>query len=317
MFTSYLFVGYVILCCFLKNVVKVVVMQQELVDFFEEYTIYCDESESKGTFYSNFYGGAAVNSKDIPRIDEELNSLKTTLLLNSEVKWSKVTKHYLDKYITLVDRFFDFIVANDVKIRIMFTQNRNVPLNLAKRHHDEKYFILYYQFLKGAFGLQYSSLDSGIPTRIKLCMDQLPDERKEKVQQFKGYLAGLSVNPEFRKNNVQLRMEDITTCNSHKHVILQCLDIVLGAMHFRLNDKHKEKPDGQFRRSGRTIAKEKLYDHIRGRIIKIYPNFNIGVSTSFQDDKRYTWLHPYRHWVFVATDHVRDDSKTKKHAKGV
>jgi hypothetical protein len=31
-------------------------------------------------------------------------------------------------------------------------------------------------------------------------------------------------------------------------VLAQCLDIVLGAIAFRLNDKHKEIPDGQNRR---------------------------------------------------------------------
>ena len=39
---------------------------------------------------------------------------------------------------------------------------------------------------------------------------------------------------------------------------MQCLDIVLGAMAFRLNDMHKEKRPDTNRRGKRTIAKEKL-----------------------------------------------------------
>jgi hypothetical protein len=277
-----------------------------------EYTIYCDESEANGKFYSNFYGGAAVDSKLVPIIDKQLNAKKEQLYLKGEIKWSKVTENYLQKYIELINLFFDQIAENKIKIRIMFTQNRNVPSNLSKRHYDEQYFILYYQFLKGAFGLQYINDHPDIKTRIKLYLDQFPDERKERVFQFKNYLAGLSASAEFRRSRVFIEFNDIMSCNSHKHVILQCLDVVLGAMHFRLNDKHKEKPLGKSRRSSRTIAKEKLYDHIRSRIINIYPNFNIGVSTSFKDDERNIWLHPYRHWLFVAKDHVKDSGKTKK-----
>jgi hypothetical protein len=91
---------------------------------------------------------------------------------------------------------------------------------------------------------------------------------------------------------------------------MQCLDVVLGSMQFRLNDKHKEKPEGSRFRGKRTIAKEKLYKYISQRIRKIYPNFNIGVSTA-RSDVRNSWLHPYRHWLFKPREYEIDVSKTK------
>ncbi len=66
----------------------------------------------------------------------------------------------------------------------------------------------------------------------------------------------------------------------------------LGAMAFRLNDKHLVKPPGQVRRGKRTIAKEKLYKHILGRIRQLYPNFNIGESTGMQGDRANRWRTP-------------------------
>lgn len=37
------------------------------------YIIYCDESVSKGPYYSNFYGGALVDSENFEWITEMLN----------------------------------------------------------------------------------------------------------------------------------------------------------------------------------------------------------------------------------------------------
>ncbi|QNP30698.1 hypothetical protein [Cylindrospermopsis curvispora] len=102
---------------------------------------------------------------------------------------------------------------------------------------------------------------------------------------------------------------------SHDHAVLQCLDVVLGAMQFRLNNKHKEKPDGARCRAKRTIAKEKLYLHIYQRISKIYPRLNVGVSTSIRGDTTNRWHHPYRHWLFKPEDFSIDPSKTKSSLK--
>jgi hypothetical protein len=94
-------------------------------------------------------------------------------------------------------------------------------------------------------------------------------------------------------------------------MLLQCLDIVLGAMAFRLSNKHLIRPPGQHRRGKRTIAKEKLYQHISGRIRQIYPNFNIGESTGTQGDLANRWKHPYRHWKLIPKNDQRDFSKVK------
>jgi hypothetical protein len=107
-------------------------------------------------------------------------------------------------------------------------------------------------------------------------------------------------------------LKPIAEVQLHDHVLLQCLDMVLGAMTFRLNDKHKEKPPGKHRRGKRTIAKERLYMHIRTRICQLYPNFDIGETTGKGGDWANVWIHPYRHWKFVPTEQGIDPTKTKK-----
>ena len=115
----------------------------------------------------------------------------------------------------------------------------------------------------------------------------------------------------FSENNIFIRKEDIVEIVSHNHVVLQCMDIIMGAMQFRLNDKHLEKPSGQRRRGKKTIAKEKLYKHINKLIREIYPNFNIGISTGGNLYER--WEHPYRHWNFTPSEFKFVPEKTKMH----
>jgi hypothetical protein len=274
----------------------------------QEYIIYCDESIDNGRYFSNFYGGVLVRSSDLNQVQKVLLDRKTELNLLKEAKWSKVTDQYLSKYLGLMETFFALVEVDKVKTRIMFTQNSIVAKSLRSEQLENEYFLLYYQFVKHAFGLQYSN-STNSPIQVRLYFDDLPDTR-EKVANFKVYIAGLNRFRQFEDANIKIPLDQIAEVNSHDHPVLRCLDVVLGSMQFRLNDKHKEKPEGSRVRGKRTIAKEKLYVYINQRIRKIYPNFNIGISTA-RSDVRNTWLHPYRHWLFKPKEHEIDSSKTK------
>lgn len=273
----------------------------------KEYILFCDESDRRGKYYSNFYGGAMVGSSHYQRITDRLNETKSRLNLYQEVKWEKVTAQYLGKYQELMRVFFEEVAAGHVRIRIMFRQNAHLPTGLSREQLDLEYFLLYYQFVKHAFGLEY------VPDniRLRLYFDQFPDTA-ERREQFKGFLLGLTKSTKWK--DIDVRKEDITEVDSRNHVILQCLDVVLGSMSFRLNDKQKEIPPGKKRRGKRTIAKEKLYNEIRSEIWKIRPRFNVGVSTRIEAlvDR---WSLPYMHWAFVPNNEVFDASSTKTQRK--
>lgn len=109
------------------------------------------------------------------------------------------------------------------------------------------------------------------------------------------------------------RKQDITEVSSHDHVLLQCLDVVLGSICFRLNDKHLAKPPGSRRRGSRTIAKDELRKFILKRIQQIKPHFNIGITTGGGPEER--WAMPYRHWCFRPSEFEYDNTQTKRGAK--
>jgi hypothetical protein len=262
----------------------------------KEYIIYCDESDTKGRLFSNFYGGALVDSDHIDEVRAAIAAKKQELHFFGEVKWNKISTNYHEKYIQLMDFFFDLIRDGKVKIRIMFTQNAMRAGSLKREHLDNQYAILYYYFIRHAFGLIHAPFAYD-GTRVRLYPDSLP-MNAESVKAFKRFILGLNDRREFRDNRVSFSKEDITEVVSHEHDILQCLDVVLGAMNFRLNQKHLEKPEGAKRRSAKTRAREKVYDHINRRIRGIYPNFNIGVTTGTHGDKSNRWRHECRHWNF-------------------
>jgi len=276
----------------------------------KEYIIYADESVIKGKYYSNFYGGLLVRSEDLEYVLSVLEEEKRVQNLHKEIKWQKVTGNYLSKYKKVTNTFFDLVEQDKIKIRIMFTQNRFEATDLEEYHYEHEYFLLYYQFIKHAFGLKFSNPGRN-PLNLRIYFDRLPDT-KEKTALFKSHITSLEKSPEFRRQRIIIPADQIAEVKSHNHVLLQCIDIVLGAMQFRLNDLHKVKLPGKRRRGKRTIAKEKLYKMINRRIRKIYPNFNIGITTGTKGNQNNYWKHPYRHWLFRPKTFREDDSKTKK-----
>lgn len=276
----------------------------------KEYIIFCDESEQDGKFYSNFFGGLIVGASHYARVTRTLEAAKHALNLFGEIKWEKVTERYLSKYEEVVKAFFQEITAGHVKVRIMFSHNARKPRKLTAEQKEQKYYLLYYQFIKHAFGLQFlTHLERD--ARIRLYFDRFPDTG-EKVERFKGFLYALQQNPKFRAARIKIAREDITEVHSHDHVLLQCLDIVLGSIVFRLNDKHKEKLPGRKVRGKRTRAKESLYKSILGEIRQLHPNFNIGITTKGGRDGVARWERPYMHWEFRATDAGYEPELTKR-----
>jgi hypothetical protein len=273
-----------------------------------EYFIWCDESVKKGRINSNFYGGVLVPSTHVNKVAAAIQKVCAKQNLHHELKWQNVSAPYLEKYKAVMSIFFRQLKAGKVKVRIMYRQTAHVAKGLNKNQSENEFFLLYYQFFKHAFGLEHSN-HTNKPIYIRAYFDLFPDTIAKSMQ-FKEYIKGLESLRKFQLAKIKFRKEDITEVKSHDHILLQCLDIVLGSMAFRLNNMHKEKPEGQRRRGKRTIAKEKLYKYINTQIRELYPNFNIGASTGVQElsDR---WKHPYRHWNFKPKDFEVDETAYK------
>jgi hypothetical protein len=260
------------------------------------YYIWCDESVSNGKYFSDFYGGVLVNSKDFEEINETLKVKFSSFDLGSELKWTKINEFQASGYMQMMDLFFDYIKAGKLKIRIMFTQNEFKRKEFTKYEKEHKFHLLYYQFIKHAFGLKF--MDNSEKNYLEFFFDKIP-ENSAKNEIFKNYIYSLQRLPEFQQAKISIETDAIAEVESNKHILLQCLDVVLGAMAFRLNKMHLEKPLNSKKRGKRTIAKEAVYKHIFQHIKAIYPNFNIGISTGLRSNKANLWIGTYRHWRFL------------------
>lgn len=171
-------------------------------------------------------------------------------------------------------------------------------------------FLLYYQMIKHAFGIQHSNPNALDRVYFSILLDDVSDS-DAKYEYFRGKLSGITDLAPFRGSNTFIPRAQIGQVDSKQHNIPQGLDIVLGSMYFRLNDLQKSKPEGAHRRGRRTIAKEALDKEINRQIRQGYPNFNIGASTGTANGLSDRWSHNYRHWRFRPSQFQIDQSAVK------
>lgn len=281
----------------------------------KHYIIYADESDKRGRYFSNFFGGVLMAAEERERISQELDAKKRELGLLHELKWQNVDASCVDRYIEFIRAYFTYIASSRLKVRIMFTQNMRVPTRLEQRHHEEQYFLLYYQFIKHAFGLKFSDHSPNQAVFVAIMPDKIPDTA-EKIDKFKNYLCRIPSSAFMRGVNLYIPKSGIGDVDSNKHVILQGLDIILGSMCAKLNNKLKDIPDGKRRRGKRTVAKERLYKEINKEIRKIYPGFNVGTNTGCHYGPSDRWTHPYRHWLFTPSGFKMDRGLGKRATPG-
>ncbi|HAQ34481.1 MAG: hypothetical protein CMF74_06510 [Maricaulis sp.] len=279
----------------------------------ERILIYCDESVERGRYYSQFYGGALVRASDRQEVEQRLQDVKNRNNLNGEMKWSKITENYAEKYENFLSSFFNIIEEGKIKVRIMFRQNINVPPEYDDERVDNEYFLLYYQFIKHAFGLRYwpGNNSPGEMLIASILLDD-PPQSPEKFDMFRNYMSSLSDFPVFTSSGVIVPNQEIIGVNSKKHNIMQGLDIVLGGVQSRLNEVHTRPVPPAKRRSKRARAKERVYRVIKDRIWKIYPRFNVGASTATPNGYADRWSHSYRHWNFVPNRSSVDRTRGKR-----
>ncbi|MDO4510611.1 MAG: hypothetical protein Q4B68_02185 [Bacteroidales bacterium] len=257
--------------------------------------IWLDESDKHGIKYSNFYGGILISSEHLKEVLNRMNDVKTRADIRDEIKWQKVNEFHFQRYTLVVDELFQLAQEGKLKIRIFFRDNENQAIHLTKEQRKEDYPMLYYQFIKYAFGFAYCN-NGNEAIGIRLYLDEIPLRQDEKTK-FISHIRNLNNDPLFKKGNVHIVENGISEVNSKNHLPLQFMDLILGAICFKLNEKDALKHESDSHPGKRTLIKLRLYKYINQKIRMIYPDFNIGTSTPIRCDAD-RWIHVYRHWNF-------------------
>lgn len=78
-----------------------------------------------------------------------------------------------------------------------------MPKYLNRQQMNEEYSLLYYQFLKHAFGFEYSNPTDRI-VDLNVALDEMPIDQVEK-KKFKNYLVKLSENERFKEAKIRIK----------------------------------------------------------------------------------------------------------------
>jgi hypothetical protein len=274
------------------------------------YYIWTDESDSTGKYYANFYGGILIQSKYYEEVLQRLSIVvKEVGLEGEEIKWQKVNEYTEERYKKIMDVLFELLREDKAKMRIFFRHRQFEAYGLSNEQRRKEYPKLYYQFIKNDFGLIHSNPE-GKNIRVRLLLDDMPLKGPDRDEFLKA-IYHLNELKTFQKANIHIHDGDVAEVNSKKHLPLQVMDVILGSMCFRLNDKHKERGiDGK--RAKRNIVKEKLYKYIRTKICDLHPGFNIGMTTPITKLSD-LWEEPYLHWNFVPKHYTKNEEFTKRH----
>jgi hypothetical protein len=250
----------------------------------DKIVIFSDESDICGKKYSYFLGSLHFDLKDFYYIENYLLNVKNDY--PGELKWNKInnSKWKIDIYKNFINATFDLIEAGYLKCRISF-----VPNVYTEAYPDEEmsYFTLYSLFIIKNFSHYTGKIE-------QINLDRLASQNHAKINKFKQNLKGLNIQP-----------SQIVEIDSSKHLVLQAIDIILGGINAKLNDKFAEKKENTNRRGKTTIIKEKIYKEINRRIRKLtpvdfYKNFNIGITTGGLRSSRFI-NDKYRHYQYRAT----------------
>ena len=251
----------------------------------KSYIIVCDESTKKGENFSYFYGGAMLLESKYDKISSILNDYKNKLGFN-ELKRTKISDKNFKDYISVLDLFFTFVKSGDIKIRIMFSPN-NQLLKISKSQ-NETYSKFYHTFIINAFNIFYAKEN----IKLRLVFDDLP-ETKEQCKKFKQCLIkSINHNTKPNTNKAKVNKEAIEEVDSKKHIILQCVDVIVGLVDFALNTTNEE-----IKNSKRALAKYKVWETVLSFIYEINPYFIITETTRPVYSIK-GWKSKYSHFVY-------------------
>ena len=250
------------------------------------YIIVCDESTKHGYSYSYFYGGAIINEQKYTTISEKLELFKSHIGLNHELKRINIDPTNCNRYIEMLDFFFTFVKSGDIRIRIMFSANNN--LEPIPSTQDNTFSKFYYLFIRHAFALPYAKEN----INLRLIFDALPEKPAHR-EIFKEYLVNnLTHIPNSDiKNDIMLSRQRIEEVDSKKHIILQCVDVIVGLIDFYLNDTEHNN----ISKSKRWYAKNKVLTVLLSYIEELHPNFDFYTTTRPIRGIN-AWLDKYKHF---------------------
>jgi hypothetical protein len=288
------------------------------------FVVYADESNThdRSLAHRQFYGGCLVPAEDRDAVARQLGSLAHRLGLLGELKWRKVRPENADRVLQVMNAFFDLIEGRRMKLRVMWLPRSMDDVLRDPRYADYGYYLLYYFFIVSGFAL--SRHGEAFEVLVEFFPDTLPDE-PEKKQRFVDFLTEAHRSPRYG-GRAPFKIVRVADVDSKKHVLLQCCDVVIGALGFLMNARGEESGVEPLMEG--TRIRERFAHHIVERIARVHrtqvakaPAYSLtrstwpGSTASGELLAVNHWRFPYRQWCFASRSLVRY-SGWRRYARG-
>lgn len=190
-----------------------------------KYNVYCDESchlQNDGNDIM-IIGGVFCQKHKVKKINKDIRKIKEKYnIINSEIKWHKVSNNKIDFYKELVEYFFS---NDELKFRCVIAPEKK-KLNLEKFSltYDDWYYRIYYLLLK-----EIVSVDD----EYYIYMDIKDTNGGKKVKKLREVLNNLlyAFYNDVVKNIQLVRSDEIE--------IIQLSDVLIGAVSYVNRDLNK------------------------------------------------------------------------------
>lgn len=185
-----------------------------------KYHIYCDESSLSDRY--SCYGGIIVNNNYLSLVRDAITSLRDKHFLNTEIKWSKISNQYYNKYYNLICDISSLVNKDIIHFRSIVIDNHQVSHSRNNNGDKEKgMYKFYYLLLKHCFLKDISGeCDIYIDKRsTNYNLDELRD----------------FIN---RTQDINTYVTSVKHIDSKKSDLIQINDLLLGALAFHKNEKY-------------------------------------------------------------------------------
>lgn len=126
----------------------------------------------------------------------------------------KVNDYHYERYLKVVDELFDLAMEDKLKIRIFFRHNQYTAARLTPEERKADFQMLYYQFIKYAFGLPYAGNEE--LDVMTLYLDEIPLRQSER-DEFVSHIRELTKDPVLKRKGLCIAEDGIVEVNSKNH----------------------------------------------------------------------------------------------------